>query len=463
MAVVKLCRNFTLMNDEMADSLIEINNETDDGSTEISKKLEMKMNLIEYNVKKLHVIKYVTYISFIFAFLLFMFLIIIFYANFQWHTNQLKQVQNKLQAMETDYNDTQFTIDELEMRHQHLELKSQMRENASNKYLIKIEELWNELHDVIKTIDKAPHKQFLYSTTRNISEIYLWNVTDILKTKASDVSLHYGNSEFINYGVRWSEVFPIWQRYTAKLKLNVLHYKTLVSMQIIESNDTQNSKKLDGLSSLTYIFKDEREDKMIDVVHTAYCHFNQSIKYNEDMFDVKLYHFRGITTRFNVINGYLLLWLLMEPPEISRTYYSTDGILLWRIDNYKERKLNEDEGRVNFQQSPYFYTHPNGYRMRLHAHLDHIVDVRFSLVFYCGPNDLELPDKFPFRATVTMFNQDDPSRNLFQSEDYFFTGEKESTFIIVSGNAFFIEKSGFVRNNSMILRVIVELLPIDNP
>lgn len=154
-------------------------------------------------------------------------------------------------------------------------------------------------------------------------------------------------------------------------------------------------------------------------------------------------------------------------------FVSTDGTMVWRIDNVSKRIEAAQSDREPSLYSPIFYSSPNGYKMRLRLYLygdgsarrTH-VSLFFSLMK--GEYDALLRWPFSYKVVFALLNQVDRNAPIIDS---FRPDTKSNSFQrptsennIASGIPKFVaistlqqDDNPFVRNNQMFIKVIVDV------
>ena len=153
-------------------------------------------------------------------------------------------------------------------------------------------------------------------------------------------------------------------------------------------------------------------------------------------------------------------------------YVSTDGTLLWRVDNVAERISDAQSERQSSILSPVFYSDPNGYKMRACLYLLGDGDARKShmSVFFLlvkGEYDSLLSWPFKYKVTFCLFDQTGNKGHIIDS---FHPDTKSSSFQrptnesnIPSGIPKFLslttiqhENNAYVRDDTLFLKIIVD-------
>ncbi|GAB6022638.1 TNF receptor-associated factor 4 [Chamberlinius hualienensis] len=159
------------------------------------------------------------------------------------------------------------------------------------------------------------------------------------------------------------------------------------------------------------------------------------------------------------INNSITVDVHFEPPSISQSYASTNGILFWKIKNYQQKKQNEICGLIKCEQSPYFYTSPNGYRVMVNMCLNGDYEYKGKglsvyITFLTGEHDLTLSGSFSHKTTFILFNQKDSSKN------YQKTVEKEdktyAQYYSMDLLAHKELKKGFIKDDCLLIKVMIE-------
>ncbi|GAB6033560.1 hypothetical protein CHUAL_013494 [Chamberlinius hualienensis] len=244
----------------------------------------------------------------------------------------------------------------------------------------------------------------------------------------------------------YSPMFPLsGYNLSGRIVVKEVYPQTYIYMEFINFN--QSSKSLDNrtLSEVMYTLsklKTGKSDLNTEII-TSSCNFKQATLNNTNHFnftyDPSYYCYTTVTYNFK---------LFLLKPQITSLIFSYNGILSWKINTQS----------MDFEkQSPYFYSHPNGYKMKLKLHQKYGFD--FSLYIVCGENDDSLPSEFPFKTTFTIFYEENIWKNLVLSRTYH-NGVSESPINLITFSTYdwnyYISK-----DNTILVKLEVELLNID--
>lgn len=160
----------------------------------------------------------------------------------------------------------------------------------------------------------------------------------------------------------------------------------------------------------------------------------------------------------------LVVRLVFEPLlPLIKFYVSNDGVLNWTIERFAEKRDAERSGDVPCQYSPYFYSHPRGYRMQVRLCLNGAGVARGThlsvfLDFLVGEWDDDLPplDRFPHRTTFILLESADGGPIVVSETskdghptDFFYD------FVHLS----LVDQDPYPKDDALHVRVVVE--PID--
>jgi TNF receptor-associated factor 3 len=157
-----------------------------------------------------------------------------------------------------------------------------------------------------------------------------------------------------------------------------------------------------------------------------------------------------------------------------------EGVLIWKISEYADRKRQASEGRILSLYSQPFYTSRYGYKMcaRVYLNGDGVGrGTHLSLFFVVMQGDYDDILAWPFRQKVTLTLIDQRTNRRHQS-DMFRPDPTSSSFQkptspmnIASGCPLFVshevledQREGlYLRNNSIFLKVVVDTSDLLNP
>ena len=159
---------------------------------------------------------------------------------------------------------------------------------------------------------------------------------------------------------------------------------------------------------------------------------------------------------------------------IERATY--DGTLLWKIDNYSQRRKEAIDGTTLSLYSTPFYTSKQGYKMcaRVYLNGDGMGKEKYLSFFFVimrGPNDSLLPWPFQQKVTLLLINQNG-GKNIvdqFRPDTYSSSFQQpiKREMNIASGCPTFCLLSqlqkGFIKDDCLYLGVIVDTTGIPVP
>ncbi|GAB6027971.1 hypothetical protein CHUAL_002197 [Chamberlinius hualienensis] len=149
--------------------------------------------------------------------------------------------------------------------------------------------------------------------------------------------------------------------------------------------------------------------------------------------------------------------VFVEPLSTSEEYFSNNGVLVWLVDNFKQRKQMEIDEQMECQTSPYFYTSSQGYKLNVCLFLCGFKGSRDISVCVChctGKYDDMLENLFPHKMTVTLFHQKNPKNNITVMS---IKHVLDRNTVAICSQSELLEK-GFLQNNSLLLKFVIEPL-----
>lgn len=248
------------------------------------------------------------------------------------------------------------------------------------------------------------------------------------------------------------------QKYQWNTRVSIASHETSMPFELDDYNNEvkvvveRGFSKYDMYLNFTRLNPDVKVTKIFYTINnsdgditnvTSLCKINQT-QYNNKQFEITFF---SIALGGNAID----IKVQVETPQFSYQSFSYDGTLLWKIHL---RDINDTKSNVRTLDSPYFHTHTGGYRMifQLHSPL-----FAFGLKFICSDNDQNLAEIFSFRATFTLFNQDNPSKSMIISNDYH-NGPVWSTYAFAFDYEH-IEKANFIKEQTLLVKLVIQPLP----
>lgn len=165
----------------------------------------------------------------------------------------------------------------------------------------------------------------------------------------------------------------------------------------------------------------------------------------------------------------LIARLKIEADDRDKVHISYNGVLMWEIDNYRERKRDAKSGERPSFYSNDFYNDFYGYRMcaRVYLNGDGVGKNTHLSIFFAvkkGKNDDILKWPFGLRVKFSLLNQSgrDNISDAFRPDPNSSSFQKPVRDInVASGCPMFVsqqvvENDGFLKNNRIWLKVTVE-------
>ncbi|GAB6025251.1 hypothetical protein CHUAL_010672 [Chamberlinius hualienensis] len=320
------------------------------------------------------------------------------------------------------------------------EISKCLKTDATDKWLnlwTKVDYLEEDVKEMTSRLE-LPIGEFLEekmsSYIKTHSPDLSWKINGIKKIIKENLKLKSQSFELIGYQVKAQ----------VSLTVNALY----IFIHIILEGD---SKLLKLKPSVTFILKDLSGNE------------RHIIKTNDVYYGRKDYDGPALCS-IPLINQYVMndsiaIDIHFEPSSICHFYASTNGILLWKIKNYRQKKQDAIDGLAVSQPSPHFLTSSNGYHvmgyMGLNGFYNYIgKGLSICMVFLNGENDSTIIDSFVYNTTVILFNQLDSTKNCkktvennIKRDPYYFND-------LLTHNEF--EKDGFLKDDCLLMKIIIE-------
>lgn len=375
--------------------------------------------------------------------------------------------------LETIHRDTVKTVSNLTINQGLLDKRIDYRKNITHKYLKAVEDKWVEMKQVIDILDGG-NKTKLISVNEYMEQslVYYWNLTNVRRPSFSSYSsyLSYSDdfvtaSNGLTTGIRYSELFTVWSNISARLVLHLKRYDPTISLQFME--DSNNTSKIppEKFPKVTYIILSKEDIFGKNEISYIQCKFKETLQNN-----VTYYETEANNLWYNdaiLIDGEMSMKIFIEPqqPQLITNFHFNNGVILWRINDYNKQKQLLISRKMAFIESPYFYTSPRGYKMQILLRFKYEI-LGYAAAVYCGEYDSELPNMVHYRIHATLYNQEDPTKNIMNSEEY--NSRDIKSFTVDDNNWIYFSKSSyleansFVKDNSLLLKFTIEpLAPIE--
>ncbi|GAB6032602.1 hypothetical protein CHUAL_011490 [Chamberlinius hualienensis] len=396
--------------DQLEEPLVEIKN------------LNQINNHLSFS-KQLKLLKISTVISTVMVIILFLFLFLYFHWRIQ---SSWIDMTHKMEDLEVKRNKT------IEM-HKDLIAKSEDHHNVTSQYLKKAKEKYEELEKAIKAVEE-------FEKQHNETDGYIWTKYPVIEWNITS-----------NEKMLYSPVFPLrGYNVSGRIVAEKLLGKYEIYTQFMNLDQSSTPNNSVSLSEAKYVITRSQSRTIrsatsiieILICKFNYFTFNNSTKHFNYFFPYS--HYLAVYNTF-----YYSIKLFLEKPKITTLTFSYNGNLSWEINA-------QNVASKGFERhSPYFYSHLNGYRMKLKLHYTY--SYHFQMYFVCGENDYTLPSKFPFKTILTIFNQENIWGNFISTKTHH-NGVNESPITLQSLS----DLSQYIsRNNTILVKLEVELLNVD--
>ncbi|GAB6033133.1 hypothetical protein CHUAL_012742 [Chamberlinius hualienensis] len=218
-----------------------------------------------------------------------------------------------------------------------------------------------------------------------------------------------------------------------------------ISIRFLPQHNSTNQPQMNGkaFSKVTYATKCDQDSKY-DIVTYRPLLFSEELKFNEWSFHWLLFYTEMLTSS-HLTDDCININITFEPFYDSNRHLDNNGILQWKLSNYKKLKQTATQQLRAVVESPYFYTSPRGYRLQAQLELNCSDELWMSVFFTKGEFDDELPEEFPHFISVTLINQ----KNSLNNKSIFAKEQKTGVCDIELANVKATEENGFVRENSL--------------
>ncbi|GAB6025844.1 hypothetical protein CHUAL_011824 [Chamberlinius hualienensis] len=258
-----------------------------------------------------------------------------------------------------------------------------------------------------------------------------------------------------------TEVFPLpGYNFGAQAKLYCTdENRVLMWIAFVDSKNTREPLYLKVFPKVTFMVCDLSGQKISrDAVRTCDCDFKESIRYDQFYYGVYLPDkSKLLYPTYNFYDS-IKIKIFVDPPNLTKTVASTDGQINWTIDNYQLKKQLEIEEQIVWQESQYFYTSPEGYRvqilLRLNGyHKSNKIGLTAYVWFLTGEFDEHLTKSFAHKTTITVINQQSTELNIVKSVEKRAI-EKKGYYLELESQEY-IENSNFIVDDKLELNIVI--------
>ncbi|GAB6025716.1 hypothetical protein CHUAL_011699 [Chamberlinius hualienensis] len=299
--------------------------------------------------------------------------------------------------------------------------------------LKEVEDKYDEINEAIEAVEE-------YEKQHNITDRNIWTKYPVFEWNLTRDS-----------GVTYSSVFPLsGYNFSGRIITKKTFYYIDMSMEFVNLNQSSTPNTDYTLSEVLYVISKSKPYSITtdnDTIISS-CEFNQvTLKNNTIHFNYTYWiRYRDDKIKYSIK-------LFLEKAEISSLTFSHNGILLWKINQNQNLKSIKSE-----RHSPYFYSHLNGYQMRLKL-FQIQNNFHFRMYIVCGENDDSLPSTFSFKTTFTIFNLKNILENIISTKSYH-NGVDASPIPLQS--FLFSDLSNYISsNNTILVKLEVELLNVE--
>ncbi|GAB6025633.1 TNF receptor-associated factor 4 [Chamberlinius hualienensis] len=231
-----------------------------------------------------------------------------------------------------------------------------------------------------------------------------------------------------------------------------------ISIAFLDGNLQDQPIPLKILPKVTYIFKDLTENDQ-DMIKTKERLLTSVINFNHFNYERMFKHKSSLQNSIYNKNDSMTIEIMVDGMQLSNSIVSNNGNLVWKIDNYSKNKQKAIDELICYDSSPYFYTSPTGYRVKVLMWLNGCDDytgngLTVAIGFLTGKFDSILNQSFPHKITITLFNQLDISKNIVRMIEMDIEDHLYYSIDIVSHDE--IEKNGFIKDDCLFYNVTVQ-------
>ncbi|GAB6027477.1 hypothetical protein CHUAL_001732 [Chamberlinius hualienensis] len=467
--LVRLSRNSHSTNEDLEESLIEIKDE-ERSSTQLLEELgDIKKHFRLFNLLKYAVggLLLLILTSFLFAYFIHQKELKAQNNDVTIEENKLKTSLDMIKNLSVEHNNAEQRIrqleeankntikiaTDLETRQNFLDKKLGQNRNITHKHLKIVEDKWSEMYEALGVFEAhEANSTPMLSIDEFIKQsfVYQWNVT----MEWPDAWGRKNEPEPV-----YSEVFTIWSKFRARLRLGAVRSSLSVSIELLEYNNTVPTAIIEKMPKMVYII--QNYNKTLENVKTAvgHCDFNQKLVFKQILYNASL---ENVWWDYSLYasSADVGLKLMIEPQQMAENVFSNNGILYWRLDNYKRKKQLLINGKLAFIESPYFYTSPQGYKLQMLLQIHYTQLVAVAVPLYCGAYDSSLPAMNPYQIRITIFNQENPTKNYEFIES---SNSREATLHSLNlyswvyiTKASYLEANGFLKDDSLLFKLVIE-------
>ncbi|GAB6032922.1 hypothetical protein CHUAL_012116 [Chamberlinius hualienensis] len=206
------------------------------------------------------------------------------------------------------------------------------------------------------------------------------------------------------------------------------------------------------MPKVTFTLKDQTGTEM-DIIRTCNNRFGDVLVFDQEMFFDIRGDFGAFDRKLYYKDGKICVKINIEPIEIARSFMSNNGMIFWKLDNFKNRIDLEKKGLIQFYDSPYFYTGPFKYRAMIRLKFVSRFGILAIPYILTGEFDDQLTAKYQYQLTITLINPD-VSKNRTAHEYY---GSTNMVTPLVIDNIKTMDE--FVVDD--VLMIKIEIAPMD--
>ncbi|GAB6032914.1 hypothetical protein CHUAL_012110 [Chamberlinius hualienensis] len=324
--------------------------------------------------------------------------------------------------------------------------------NKIDQHRQKIKRMTAEASGLLTKVDKLEDEVKVIMTRLNfpIGDFHEEKISSYIASNSPDFTWEInGIKKFIQEKTQIkSQIFEL-VRYPAKAQVKLAIGSTLASINLIL--EERDSDPVKVKPAVTFIIKDLSGNNK-HLIRRYDVYYGDKEYYGRHLCPVSL-------LEKYVINDSIVIEVHLEPLEISKYYATDDGILQWKIINYKQKKQNAIDGLIEYEPSPYFLTSSNGYRilvtMLLNGYGDYEgIGPSAHVVFLTGEHDSTLNHSFLHKTTFIIFNPLDSSKNYLRTAEMDIKYKDYYCIDILPHDK--LENEGFLKDDCLLLKVMIE-------
>ncbi|GAB6033134.1 hypothetical protein CHUAL_014063 [Chamberlinius hualienensis] len=172
-----------------------------------------------------------------------------------------------------------------------------------------------------------------------------------------------------------------------------------ISLQFKDIHGTNQPIARESFTQVTYMLNSSD----VNIIKSPHCFFKELLQYDSHLFFGVLVSYEQLRMIIDVENG-VQIRIQFHLQNAPVNFDFDEGEVQWTVDHFQKRRKKATELQVPLHESPYFYTSPEGYRVKIRLSIESNNRLSATVMFVAGKNDENLQNEFSHKTIITLTN-----------------------------------------------------------